>query len=175
MERGGSSRRRSRRTTGEAAAAAAAETWGNGVDAGAAGSRQPYHECPFCRNGFTTAQALGGHMNLHRRDRAIRRPGRDAPATGTASVAAYPSSPPAPAMGSSFATYDYSGAAYVAADGMGYGSASQTELNLFGAPAATYGHADLSLGIGSRVPDGEAEGSLDLELRLGRHPSWGWQ
>jgi hypothetical protein len=28
----------------------------------------------------------------------------------------------------------------------------------------------LSLGIGSRVPDGEAEGSLDLELRLGRHP-----
>jgi hypothetical protein len=174
MERGGSSRRRSRRATGEEAASA--ETWGNGVDAGATGSRQPYHKCPFCKNGFTTAQALGGHMNLHRRDRATRRPGRDAPATGTASAAAYPSYPPAPAMGSSFATYDYSGgAAYAAADGMGYGSTSQTELNLFGVPAATHGHADLSLGIGSRVPDGEAEGSLDLELRLGRHPSWGWQ
>lgn len=24
----------------------------------------------FCRGGFTNAQALGGHMNIHRRDRA---------------------------------------------------------------------------------------------------------
>ena len=27
------------------------------------------YECIFCRRGFTTAQALGGHMNIHRRDR----------------------------------------------------------------------------------------------------------
>ncbi|CAL1411160.1 unnamed protein product [Linum trigynum] len=28
------------------------------------------YECSFCKRGFTNAQALGGHMNIHRRDRA---------------------------------------------------------------------------------------------------------
>ncbi|MFQ6620557.1 hypothetical protein Gotur_000929 [Gossypium turneri] len=28
------------------------------------------YECVFCKRGFTTAQALGGHMNIHRKDRA---------------------------------------------------------------------------------------------------------
>ncbi|KAE8686179.1 basic helix-loop-helix family protein [Hibiscus syriacus] len=28
------------------------------------------YECVFCRRGFTTAQALGGHMNIHRKERA---------------------------------------------------------------------------------------------------------
>ncbi|XP_022963634.1 transcriptional regulator TAC1-like [Cucurbita moschata] len=27
------------------------------------------YECVFCKRGFTTAQALGGHMNIHRKDR----------------------------------------------------------------------------------------------------------
>ncbi|KAE8686075.1 basic helix-loop-helix family protein [Hibiscus syriacus] len=26
------------------------------------------YECVFCRRGFTTAQALGGHMNIHRKE-----------------------------------------------------------------------------------------------------------
>ncbi|GMI69313.1 hypothetical protein HRI_000600600 [Hibiscus trionum] len=29
-----------------------------------------FYECVFCKRGFTTAQALGGHMNIHRKDRA---------------------------------------------------------------------------------------------------------
>ncbi|KAK7284094.1 hypothetical protein RJT34_18833 [Clitoria ternatea] len=29
-----------------------------------------FYECIFCKRGFTTAQALGGHMNIHRKDRA---------------------------------------------------------------------------------------------------------
>lgn len=29
-----------------------------------------FYECMFCKRGFSTAQALGGHMNIHRRDRA---------------------------------------------------------------------------------------------------------
>ncbi|KAK7396419.1 hypothetical protein VNO78_17417 [Psophocarpus tetragonolobus] len=33
------------------------------------GSGRPY-ECIFCKRGFTTAQALGGHMNIHRKERA---------------------------------------------------------------------------------------------------------
>ncbi|KAK0607146.1 hypothetical protein LWI29_010229 [Acer saccharum] len=27
------------------------------------------YECTFCKRGFTNAQALGGHMNIHRKDR----------------------------------------------------------------------------------------------------------
>ncbi|PON62584.1 Yin/yang transcription factor [Parasponia andersonii] len=27
------------------------------------------YECVFCKRGFTTAQALGGHMNIHRKNR----------------------------------------------------------------------------------------------------------
>ncbi|XP_059445034.1 transcriptional regulator TAC1 [Corylus avellana] len=33
------------------------------------GSKSSY-ECTFCKRGFDNAQALGGHMNIHRKDRA---------------------------------------------------------------------------------------------------------
>lgn len=29
-----------------------------------------FYECAFCKRGFNTAQALGGHMNIHRKDKA---------------------------------------------------------------------------------------------------------
>ncbi|KAL2486448.1 C2H2 and C2HC zinc fingers superfamily protein [Abeliophyllum distichum] len=28
------------------------------------------YECTFCKKGFSNAQALGGHMNIHRKDKA---------------------------------------------------------------------------------------------------------
>lgn len=28
------------------------------------------YECSYCKRGFTNAQALGGHMNIHRKDKA---------------------------------------------------------------------------------------------------------
>jgi hypothetical protein len=31
---------------------------------------QEYYECCFCKRGFTNAQALGGHMNIHRKERS---------------------------------------------------------------------------------------------------------
>ncbi|XP_030511622.1 zinc finger protein JAGGED-like [Rhodamnia argentea] len=34
------------------------------------GSTARSYGCVFCKRGFTTAQALGGHMNIHRKDRA---------------------------------------------------------------------------------------------------------
>ncbi|KAF5175535.1 hypothetical protein FRX31_034878 [Thalictrum thalictroides] len=37
------------------------------------GGATRYYECVFCKQGFTTAQALGGHMNIHRRERARNR------------------------------------------------------------------------------------------------------
>jgi hypothetical protein len=36
----------------------------------AARRAQEYHECSFCKRGFTNAQALGGHMNIHRKERS---------------------------------------------------------------------------------------------------------
>lgn len=30
------------------------------------------YRCSFCKRGFSNAQALGGHMNVHRRDRAYK-------------------------------------------------------------------------------------------------------
>ncbi|KAK1320457.1 Transcriptional regulator TAC1 [Acorus calamus] len=29
-----------------------------------------FYECTFCKRGFSNAQALGGHMNIHRKDKA---------------------------------------------------------------------------------------------------------
>ncbi|KAI3741929.1 hypothetical protein L1987_59608 [Smallanthus sonchifolius] len=31
------------------------------------------YECAYCKHGFTNAQALGGHMNVHRKERAKNR------------------------------------------------------------------------------------------------------
>ncbi|BBG92459.1 telomerase activator1 [Prunus dulcis] len=38
-------------------------------DSGSTTAKRSY-ECTFCKRGFTNAQALGGHMNIHRKDRA---------------------------------------------------------------------------------------------------------
>ncbi|XP_014497619.1 zinc finger protein ZAT6-like isoform X2 [Vigna radiata var. radiata] len=38
-------------------------------DQGGPGQVKSY-SCSFCKRGFSNAQALGGHMNIHRRDRA---------------------------------------------------------------------------------------------------------
>ncbi|XP_074374391.1 uncharacterized protein LOC141714790 [Apium graveolens] len=33
-----------------------------------------FYECSFCKRGFTNAQALGGHMNIHRKEKAKSKP-----------------------------------------------------------------------------------------------------
>ncbi|OIT39221.1 PREDICTED: probable transcriptional regulator RABBIT EARS [Nicotiana attenuata] len=33
-------------------------------------SQAKFYRCSFCKRGFSNAQALGGHMNIHRKDRA---------------------------------------------------------------------------------------------------------
>ncbi|KAH0458384.1 hypothetical protein IEQ34_013699 [Dendrobium chrysotoxum] len=30
------------------------------------------YDCNFCKRGFSNAQALGGHMNIHRKDRTLK-------------------------------------------------------------------------------------------------------
>ncbi|KAL4296306.1 hypothetical protein GQ457_12G001490 [Hibiscus cannabinus] len=45
------------------------------------------YTCTFCRREFRSAQALGGHMNVHRRDRArLHRPPPDAPNSPSATT-----------------------------------------------------------------------------------------
>lgn len=155
-----------------------------------AASPKPYYECVFCKRGFTTAQALGGHMNIHRRDRA--KPTRDSPHAGITTVArnvecynkyrhllAPSSYPPATqaipipiGAGSSFAMYYPSSAAAAGArldaEGGNPNSVSPRELSLFG---ETSHDQDLHLGLGrqghivvvgegSRAP---AEGSSERQ------------
>jgi hypothetical protein len=145
----------------------------------AAASPKPYYECVFCKRGFTTAQALGGHMNIHRRDRA-KPAARDSPA-GITSVSqnvecynkyrhlvssSYPlpavqssSSSPVPVgAGSSFNMYYVSSgvaAARLDAEDGSPSSVSPRELTLFGEAKHDQ---DLHLGLGrqedgSRTPD----------------------
>ncbi|XP_027345184.1 zinc finger protein 2-like [Abrus precatorius] len=38
--------------------------------AGASQVTSKSYECNFCKRGFSNAQALGGHMNIHRKDKA---------------------------------------------------------------------------------------------------------
>ncbi|KAJ4969569.1 hypothetical protein NE237_016270 [Protea cynaroides] len=51
--------------------------------------------CVFCKRGFTTAQALGGHMNIHRRDRAKTKQ-TEAPSASTLPYSSTISSHPPP-------------------------------------------------------------------------------
>lgn len=45
------------------------------------------YECIFCKRGFTTAQALGGHMNIHRKERANKtKPGFVSPSSSSNKV-----------------------------------------------------------------------------------------
>ncbi|XWS53849.1 hypothetical protein CRYUN_Cryun10bG0035600 [Craigia yunnanensis] len=44
--------------------------WVDQVKGDTAATTKRSYECTFCKRGFTNAQALGGHMNIHRNDRA---------------------------------------------------------------------------------------------------------
>ncbi|CAL4896305.1 unnamed protein product [Urochloa decumbens] len=153
--------------------------------AAADASPRPYYECVFCKRGFTTAQALGGHMNIHRRDRA-KPAARDSPAGITSvsqNVECYnkyrhllapppPSSPiPVGAAGSSFSLHYVSSAgvgaaARLDAEGRSPSSVSPRELTLF-SEANCKRDQDLHLGLGrqqghvSRTP--EDGGSSELQ------------
>nr|XP_010918823.1 transcriptional regulator TAC1 [Elaeis guineensis] len=159
-----------------------------------AGTMRSYYECMFCKRGFTTAQALGGHMNIHRKDRARMQHGRMASSvSGKAEEDSegYGYNKPYsnqnrtfyPRVSESLKNYNLyfppassSGGrdTRVAADD-DMGSQRQGELSLFG--------QELQLGLGTHFDDDsravceeekrkddDDEEELDLELRLGHQP-----
>ncbi|KAL6865262.1 hypothetical protein ACP4OV_016413 [Aristida adscensionis] len=146
-------------------------------------SPKPYYECVFCKRGFTTAQALGGHMNIHRRDRA-KPAGRDSLAGGGVAAAvsrgvecynkyrhlvAYPATYPAAAAATPTATPIAAAAAGSSSFSMHYPAAMGSA-----APATTGLDAEGVLSPSSVSPRelslfGEAARDHDLHLGLGRH------
>uniref|UniRef100_A0A0E0NMZ3 C2H2-type domain-containing protein n=1 Tax=Oryza rufipogon TaxID=4529 RepID=A0A0E0NMZ3_ORYRU len=162
---------------------------GDDDDDDEAGTRQPYN-CTFCRRGFPTAQALGGHMNVHRKDRV----GRATPSSSSSTTAAAARRSVSydtlvrlfrpPASGGS------EDAAASTAAGGGGSLRSRTaepapqELRLFGRGAGRReegGGRDRRDRYGCCSKDGDGNGGhdhgeeeeLDLELRLGGSGSAG--
>ncbi|CAM0943152.1 unnamed protein product [Alopecurus aequalis] len=125
------------------------------------GTRQPYN-CTFCRRGFPTAQALGGHMNVHRKNRTGVIRASTAPAARTPAVLD--------------ALMGYGLVADPAASGsLLHAERAPQELRLFGRVmdgGAGAGRRNEHGGAYGDRRDGyhgeqEEEEELDLELRLG--------
>ncbi|KAL9227577.1 hypothetical protein vseg_003251 [Gypsophila vaccaria] len=124
------------------------------------------YDCVFCRRGFTTAQALGGHMNIHRKDRA----------TTTTTTLNRPST------NNSTITVDRSKEIMLLEDDDNDNDNDQvnTTTRLFFSSKSYFsssqchsngGRSGVEGGLLSRVQDhGHREEEVDLELRLGHYP-----
>ncbi|KAI0489324.1 hypothetical protein KFK09_029170 [Dendrobium nobile] len=138
------------------------------------GGSARFYDCVYCKRGFTTAQALGGHMNMHRHDRARLRPARPSPSSPRKSEEAYhPYSraqrPPPPKQSAG----EQSSSSYVV-----YFPASSSEEGSQRATELVQAGEELQLGLGGSGPKEEkekkkelVEEDLDLELRLGHRKS----
>lgn len=131
------------------------------------------YPCSFCRREFRSAQALGGHMNVHRRDRARLTHGSPPPPP--------PPPPPSRAPPAMIPNLNYPPPS----------SSSSTNKKLLDAPSSIEMELELELGVGvacssdcntagaatcctttSTTPAAAGGGpeddrALDLELRLG--------
>ncbi|KAL6989841.1 hypothetical protein U1Q18_015591 [Sarracenia purpurea var. burkii] len=134
------------------------------------------YECTFCKGGFSNAQALGGHMNMHRKDKAksnklISGPSVVSPKSGENSIVSVEPGPCYSAFGAQM---------YFPFSNPSFPRANQPDFS--GRPRGDYTGGNLGLRIGSPVAEGGGEkkkggrrsgkGSevLDLELRLGHNP-----
>lgn len=116
------------------------------------------YECVFCKRGFNTAQALGGHMNIHRKDR-IRPSQNNGPYHTAAAHLSYRTYLPARSSTSTMGPF--------LMNGPDCGSEDNRPqcLNLFG--------DDWRIMQFGETMDEKIKGTeddLDLELRLGHDP-----
>ncbi|XP_043693250.1 transcriptional regulator TAC1-like [Telopea speciosissima] len=138
------------------------------------------HVCVFCKRGFTTAQALGGHMNVHRRDRAKIKQNEASLVSNVpdfSSISSYPPHSPIPeAKRSYYKNFPSSTSsprfpnAYHADQQLH--SQRQEHMSLVDEEDW---HTDLSLQIGpTKIEKNKKkkreEDEVDLELRLGHDP-----
>ncbi|KAL0913704.1 hypothetical protein M5K25_017183 [Dendrobium thyrsiflorum] len=140
-----------------------------GTYAGTTAGASRFYECVFCKRGFSSAQALGGHMNIHRRDRTKLGSARSSPPGPRRAEEAYhPYSREQrrtlpQAVESSSSNY----AVYFPGSSSTSGSGDKRELVLAG--------EELQLGLGEpgqetrkeKEKDQVGSEDLDLELRLG--------
>ncbi|KAJ1416570.1 Zinc finger C2H2-type [Sesbania bispinosa] len=147
------------------------------------GSGRSY-ECIFCKRGFTTAQALGGHMNIHRKDKSNNKSSKPSTFPLSSSINNY-----AADLGfySEIPSHDPSegNKVYLPSTACGikpnsdivqYSEENQQD-HMFG---QDWRQRNLSLYTNNPFCDGEIkdkfednnneEDGLDLELRLGPHP-----
>ncbi|KAL0418655.1 UNVERIFIED_CONTAM: Transcriptional regulator TAC1 [Sesamum radiatum] len=111
------------------------------------------YECVFCKRGFNTAQALGGHMNIHRRDSPTSLPAYFPASSSSTTVLR-------PAYGRYFPDQQ--------CNNHGDDDQKQPENNLVVSDHSGYGRRvlDIDLEEKRQVMVGQ-EQELDLELRLG--------
>ncbi|XP_076901623.1 uncharacterized protein LOC143556080 [Bidens hawaiensis] len=100
------------------------------------------YECNFCKGGFTNAQALGGHMNIHRKHKAKLKESSSSPPSNPAGAAT---------MGNLFSSSQHG---------------QNKQLPLFGeglSDSRNVHQEDTTVDPPSSVPE------VDLELRLGHN------
>ncbi|CAA3027625.1 transcriptional regulator TAC1-like [Olea europaea subsp. europaea] len=146
------------------------------------------YDCTFCKRGFTNAQALGGHMNIHRKDRAKNKK-KNLEQSSMNSAEYFPavsSEDPQQktiyytGMGAEvrFQVYLPSSNPYTTNEINHLASSNPNDLSSVWRPQRFTLHddhldANLSLRIGPAVVEdgqGRNENEVDLELRLGHDP-----
>ncbi|KAL6201659.1 hypothetical protein ACLB2K_025371 [Fragaria x ananassa] len=119
------------------------------------------HICDFCKREFKCAQSLGGHMNVHRKERAILRIARLSPLT-TSFISSVPSwisqssHLPPPTFSSPSATCHTLGA-----------NLSGPSSNFMRFNDAKSQEEDECMRLETGVLGGNSKDDIDLELRLG--------
>ncbi|CAN1150569.1 Transcriptional regulator TAC1 [Linum perenne] len=131
------------------------------------------YECTFCKRGFSNAQALGGHMNIHRKDKAkLKQTSTISTSTSTTTTSAYPNLGMIPSASSwSWVVNDTTTSNYYPSNYNYIIQAHQHQQllpNLF-VPQPVVASSS-SLAYDHHQLDHHRSSELDLELRLGMDP-----
>ncbi|XP_052176073.1 transcriptional regulator TAC1-like [Diospyros lotus] len=144
--------------------------WSSDYDHQVSGQIRSSYPCSFCKRGFLTAQALGGHMNVHRKDRAkLKEEEEEEEAAAAASLQEYQTPVSAEKINNndnnnSNDLSDQQFSTERPCDSSGEDDAVR-KLNLFSeTPSSSRGKVEAAK---PEMRPGSSKEDLDLELRLG--------